>query len=544
MRGDLVKLCKEVAMDREPVCASMYGSRVCGYAREDSDYDILLVLDEYADGVRYHLGRLRDRWAAVLVADRDLFELDIQKGVLGDFVAERVMAPYLPLVGSAYLEEMEISAKRRVAKEEIEDLVIEYGEMSRGLVVTPEYLALSRMRKRSRVYPPVRYSYSNMLRNDLKERNLAEMSKGYRVVLGLLVEEGIGRMQDENLVLENKYVDLVLARKTVERVVNITELSRRALSSYLAHGRAGQASLEFIARELASRIRRELQSPLPKLEMEDPKNYLFVKTSLGLASLNERVSISEFAGRLRPNATIVVSPLSGVLNEVYLVTAGEEKLVAKKFIEWHGFKWFILNLFALGSRVFSVAGKTRLSNEYGVNKFLADNGISVPEIVYLSLPDRILFEEFLDGFPLSELARTIAFREYTTRNERKIVKDVGRKIAQIHLLDIALGDCKPENFIFGKDGELYCLDLEQAGKGGDKSWDIAEFLYYSGHYGSTMTGGLRQFARGFTEGYLELGNMSIMRKAAGINYAKSFSFWTPATVIHGISEILRTPVLE
>jgi thiamine kinase-like enzyme len=36
------------------------------------------------------------------------------------------------------------------------------------------------------------------------------------------------------------------------------------------------------------------------------------------------------------------------------------------------------------------------------------------------------------------------------------------------------------------DGSIYLLDFEQATLGGDKTWDIAEFLYYAGHFLSPL----------------------------------------------------------
>ena len=53
LQEEVIGTCKEVADTSEILAITLYGSRACGYAREDSDYDVLLILSEYSEGVRY-----------------------------------------------------------------------------------------------------------------------------------------------------------------------------------------------------------------------------------------------------------------------------------------------------------------------------------------------------------------------------------------------------------------------------------------------------------------------------------------------------------
>lgn len=111
-------------------------------------------------------------------------------------------------------------------------------------------------------------------------------------------------------------------------------------------------------------------------------------------------------------------------------------------------------------------------------------------------------------------------------------------MAKMHALDVTLGDCKPENFIVSK-GMVYVLDLEQSERKGDRAWDVAEFCYYSGHYGSALTGGLQQFIKSFIEGYAQEGDRKILRKASELGYGRVFFVWTPMSVIQGIANLLK-----
>ena len=526
--------CQEIASTCHIVSACLYGSRVCGYARPESDYDVLLVLENYFEGLRYHFRKVDAAYVTILAVDKELFELDAKKGGLGEFLADRLLFPYVPILSPDYLIRVEQEIKSRVIGEELRDLVVEYGELSRGLIIKPEYLALARMRKRARVYPPIRYSYVNTLREDLKQQNLPKILEGYNLALHDFIESGMVKIDDGNIMLQNNYIDKLLSKKTMEKAVNVVELSRKALYSILS------INVETVARELSLMLKRELQMALTVQEPEDPKNHLFLKTDRGLVNLNEKASMVEVASKLRPGATITIAPLAGVLNEVCLVTAGEEKLVAKKFTDWHGFKWFTLSLVTLGTKFFAIAGKTRLANEYGMNRFLAESNVPVPSVVHVSLPNLLLFERYVDGRPVTDFVRESFGVNSLTPNQKQIALEVGKTLAKIHGLDVGMGDTKPENFVLSSDGEVYAVDLEQAKKRGDRAWDVAEFLFYAGHYGVAMTGGFLQFAQNFVEGYREVGDSEVLRKAGGLPYARVFSIWTPATVIYGLSEILKT----
>ncbi len=139
------------------------------------------------------------------------------------------------------------------------------------------------------------------------------------------------------------------------------------------------------------------------MEPEDPKNYLYLRTSAGLVPLSEKLSLDEVIANMKLGGPITITPLAGVLNEVFLVTAGKEQLVVKKFTDWHGFKWFTLNLVSLGSKLFAVSGKVRMTNEYGMNRYLGKRGLRVPNIVYLSVKQRILVERYLSGPSYADL---------------------------------------------------------------------------------------------------------------------------------------------
>ena len=536
----IVSVCKDIAKARNIVAIGIYGSRVCGYARKDSDYDVLLVLEDFDEAVRYYYTNVASAQFAVLAVDKKAIEVDAEEGMLGDFVVGRLISPYIPVLTQEYLRAREVETKRRLAREDLEDLIIEYGELARGLVINPEYLVLARMRKRAKAYPPLKYSYVNMLQTGLREKNMASIIDGYLEALRDLENLKILKFDGENIVLENSYIDDVLSFKTMKKVVNILEFNKKALYAYVTHGRAGKVKIDVATKELASKIKRELTVTINKQEIEDPKNYLFLKTEKGLVNLNERNSITEVVRKIRSGRKITVNLLAGALNEVYLVEVEKEKLVVKRFTDWFNFKWFALNIVAYGAKIFTLSGKARLSNEYGTNRLLAENHIPVPEIVYINIQDRLLIEKYVEGKTILDNIKEAITEDNLTDEQRRWALEMGKLIADIHGLDVTLGDCKPENFIIASNGKIYVLDLEQGERRGDKAWDIAEFCYFSGHYGNTLTTGLQQFIKCFTEGYAQRGDKNILRKAAELGYGRVFIAWTPMPIIKGISDILRS----
>jgi tRNA A-37 threonylcarbamoyl transferase component Bud32/predicted nucleotidyltransferase len=535
----ILDACSRVAGKDHIEAICLYGSRVSGYAREDSDYDVLLILSEYANGVKYSYEKVDDNQLALLIVDKKALELDAEKGSFGDFIAGRLISPYTPILNTEYLEDIEVKIKKRFAEEDLEDLVIEYEELARGLVIRLEYLVLARMRKRSRGYPPLRYSYINMLREGLRDKNMTAILKGYKRAVKELATSKFIRVEGEAIRFENEYVDIILSSKTYNKVVNLVDFSRRALSAYITHGKAGRVKLDVFAMELTSKIKRELQTTFKRQRIEDPKNFLFLKTDKGLMCLNEESTIVELVQKLRNEKNVDVNPLSSSLNEVYSITLDDEKLVVKKFTNWYTFKWFMLNIAAYGTKVFSLSGKARLANEYGINRLLAENNILVPEIVAISIKDRVLVERYIEGASALDFLEEAFSVEELTDQQKGLAIELGKIIATIHSLHVVIGDCKPENFIIGKNGQIYVLDLEQGERRGDPTWDVAEFLYFSGHFGSKFTNGLRDFVLNFVEGYCQIGDRTILRRAAGFRYSRVFLGWTHLPIIQAIASILK-----
>ena len=519
------------------VCA--YGPSVFARSGVSRGQDLLVLCEGYANGLRAHLRVLDGYETRYLIVDRTLAESDVEKGTLGDYLTEQFLYPHKPLLNPDFLEAVALKARVRVAKEEARDLVLEFGEICRGLTATPEFFGLSRMRKLARVFVPSLASYLRLLEEPVRGPNLASLRQSFKAAVCATGDE-VFVIDGDDVALNDAALDRWLKDRMSEQVVNVFRQSQRAFYSYLTKGRALYLSPELLARELVSPLKLALDQDLDQRKPEDPKKFLFLRTSEGRVPLTEKASLYEVISTLKLPEPVTITPLAGVLNEVSLVTAGKEQLVVKKFTDWHGFKWFTLNLVSLGSKLFAVSGRARMTNEYGMNRYLAKRGVKVPSVVYLSVNQRILVERYLNGNPLTESVKEVANQQNLTEAQSRLFESLGETIAGIHRVGVSVGDSKPENFVI-QGGEIFTVDLEQAGKRADYAWDIAELLFYTGHYfiRPIPPPALGELVEAFARGYLRTGAAEELRKAGAVKHAKSFSVWTSPHAILEISRILH-----
>jgi len=131
-------------------------------------------------------------------------------------------------------------------------------------------------------------------------------------------------------------------------------------------------------------------------------------------------------------------------------------------------------------------------------------------------------------------------QDFLTNSQGRLAEMLGETLARIHKVGVSIGDAKPENFV-PKHDEIFTVDLEQAGKKGDYAWDVAELLFYTGHYSNSPapTRGLTGVLDAFIQGYSRTGEIAVLKRAAGVRYARVFSLWTPPGIILEISRNLR-----
>ena len=240
----------------------------------------------------------------------------------------------------------------------------------------------------------------------------------------------------------------------------------------------------------------------------------------------------------RPEGRVSIRRIGSFVNDVFLVDVNGEKFVVKRYTNWISLKWVTLNLYGLGSVRFSISGRRRMESEYAFNYLLSRRGLRVPEILGADVRSRSILFSYVSGDGLALLLSKLAQTGEFGQRDGIAAYEAGLLIAGAHKIDAALGDTKPENFIVDRNGTVTLVDLEQARENGDYGWDVAEFLYYSGHYWLPFNKALSRFVEGFVKGYLETGSSRILRKAASPKYVRVFSVWTPPNILIHIRKML------
>jgi tRNA A-37 threonylcarbamoyl transferase component Bud32 len=240
----------------------------------------------------------------------------------------------------------------------------------------------------------------------------------------------------------------------------------------------------------------------------------------------------------RPEGRVSIRRIGSFVNDVFLVDVEGEKFVVKRYTNWISLKWVTLNLYGLGSVRFSISGRRRMEAEYAFNYLLSKRGLRVPNILGADVRSRSILFSFVPGDGLSTLLTKISQASEIGSRESNAARTSGLLLASAHKLEAALGDTKPENFIVDRSGNVTLVDLEQARENGDYGWDVAEFLYYSGHHWLLINEALSEYVESFVEGYLEAGPAKTLRKAASPKYVRVFSVWTPPNILLNIRKRL------
>jgi tRNA A-37 threonylcarbamoyl transferase component Bud32 len=545
LKEKVLELCRDIAGSRRITAACIYGPWVCGYADEKTDVNVLLILDSFALRLNTYCETVDEVNVSILTVNRSDFERDVNKGWLGEFFAEKVTVPYEPLKNGEYLRLHEVKIKKRTVLELLENLISEFPESSHEFLIKKEYFMYEVMMRKARVFPPITYSFLNMQKGKLGRKNLDSIMDGYLKALKELENENIILHSDGYIKITRNHIDAAKKRKS-KIPLFLKSIQRLALPPLLSV--FSESASSFIQdQRLFMKNNQKVSVNGLVSRLEDPKKYVLLPTPLGSISLSDKSGIEDVARKIIPDgkfSKMKVKRVGGVLNDVYILTitkdGKEQKFVVKQFLDWSNLKWLSLALWSFGTTTFSVLGRSRLEKEYALNKFLHRKGFPVPKIFYISHQKRLIFEEFIEGEKLEETVKRIIASNKTTK-DAALVKTVGQKIAEAHGLGVSLGDCKPENFIVTND-DVVLLDLEQATRDGDQTWDIAEFLYYAGHYSPPMssTNAAGIIAKNFIDGYLEAGGKKeTVKRAASARYTKVFSVFTPPHVLLAISNICQ-----
>jgi len=546
---EVLDFCKHVAEPCEIVAAFRRTDYASLFPATKTISQVLIVVRNFQPRLMNYAKVSSDGTLSVLAVDAWVFERDVDKGFLGEALAGGLIFPYAVLVNEDYLHTQEVKVKKRLIVELLQSLVLDFPELSYELRIKPEYFMFETMLTRGRLFPPTLYAVAGFTGTREGKRNLECVLSGFQQALNELEKEGIVHYVNGYWVISTRFVDKATSLRT--RFIDLFKTGPRTL--FAATLGIFPQILEALSqnREQLSKIQMSLDDLRMKQTIEDPENYVYIPTATGMTPLANRMDIRTFAKKALSadkDAQVTIKNVGGILNDVYLVetsTKGKSsKAIIKQFRDWSNFKWFPLTLWSVGTRTFAVSGSSRLERECAINRFLDSNGFAVPKLLHVSPNKRLIIMEFIEGEAVDKvIKRAVSSKNRDeTKEALHIVEKVGETFAKVHSKGVALGDTKPENIFAGKEGKIYLMDFEQASRRGDIVWDIAEFLYYSGHDVSPLVdmSRLQEFAQTFVEGYLKAGGKTDTVKSAGNpKYTKVFSIFTFPHIMLTLSNVCR-----
>ncbi|MCP8307056.1 MAG: nucleotidyltransferase domain-containing protein [archaeon] len=521
---------EDIAKDKEVVAICVYGSRITGYARKDSDYDVIVALSRYKQKLKYKYVKKGLNLSALIIDSKSLMK-DAEEASLGEFIAGRLLNAYEALTGGEFIEEVERKLKSRVIFEILDEMALTYGDLSTEFIIPVKYLLFEKLKKRASLYPPVLYSYVKTYGGHLSEENLNATLKGFLAPLKEMEIQGWISLDDESFRIKEKYLKLRKTRKFLKKL----SYTKRGIMSYVAHGYAGRVSLDVVRKEVLSKISRSKDLGHIPEEMEHPKNLWRIDEGLLIVESDDWLhKIIDYLG-LSQNTKITQRRREEFHEtlKVYALKDGDEEIAiaVKRFKDPMSLKWAFLNLWAFFTKRFELSPLTRLKNEYRAIRRLREIGLNTPKVISMILNKKILITEFIDGVNLGKNVKEILDERCVDASP---ISMYGESMGFAHKHGYSLGDTKPNNAIFSE-GKIFLTDLEQSAENGDIAWDIAEFVYYSNKL-TLNTSGARKVTQAFLDGYLKVGDIDTVKEALSLKYLLPFQATLAPTVVKAIRD--------
>jgi tRNA A-37 threonylcarbamoyl transferase component Bud32/predicted nucleotidyltransferase len=524
---EIIRKCiDKVAKGRGIAAACIYGSRVAGYARPDSDVDILIVLENYTYVVKYVYFSESGLKVSALAVDRKALERDAKTAFLGEFVVGRLLHVYEPIIGAEFFATFERIYKRRVILEEVQEIVGSAGVLSTEIIFPLEFVAFSKIRRRISLYPGAAFSYYKTY--SANNRNLEFALKGYRRALADIIEEDkhlFAARHDDLLQISHTRVLLKRGKTRLELTKRLHEFS-----SYFVHTYAGRKIMYLMVSEAKSKIGRSSgeTADLPDF-MACPRG-TYWRLPEGRLIVDGRNWLGELGYSIARKRR-----LGNINSRTILYELDSGKVVVKELAWLKDVKWAALNVWTAPVKRFRVDALFRLGSEYRAIRYIRSLGLLTPHIEAVVLDRKLIVTRFVEG-------RTLAgvIKDYIRGSgDAGLIREAGAQIAKIHNAGSSLGNVKPKSVI-ASGSILYFTDVEQfVFQGGDPAWDLAQFISWS-LKGTRNTGMAAAVAREFFQGYARVaGTANIIRLVKSRRYIESFYPVLAPSVARAIKEEIK-----
>jgi tRNA A-37 threonylcarbamoyl transferase component Bud32/predicted nucleotidyltransferase len=496
------------------LCA--YGSRVAGYAKEDSDYNIIIVAKDFTEGVKSTQDQEPIQTSALIV-DESVLREEASKSSSKEFVVGRFLNVYEPIIGAELLRSVESEYKKRVMAEELIEIQSEYGGFSSDLILPYEYFLFDKLHKRATVYPEATYSFASTYICANRKENMEFTVRGFRETAGSLVSSGAIESTDESV----RIVPGEVPTNVLSKIVALLSPTKEGTSQPEGKGYDVLSGTGIVGTEARTGTKSKRGAVKSPVELDRPKKLLRLEEGVvfdDASKINEELArMSGFHGTY----TFKQKKRGEVYTSTQVLEISSHgkrvKYILKSFPDLKSVKWALLNLWAFTGKRFNMTPFARLQREYEGVKLLRKLGIGSHRIVGIALDQKILVTKYVEGVPLSKFVEKLTNGKST---DTKYVEEYAKTLAKLHRAGLVYGDTKAEN-AFVCEGEISLFDLEQTVENGDAAWDLAEFLYFSAR-GAVKEEGLKLVADSFLASYRKENGAQEIAKANSARYLVPF----------------------
>ena len=129
LNGQLLDFCRRIA-GSAVITAIAQVDRHLEAPSERAVIEVMIVIHDFQPRVMSYVRTIGERPVFVLAVDQWIFERDIERGFLGEAIASKLIFPYLTIAGADYLHGQEVALKKRLVLELLENLTINFPELS------------------------------------------------------------------------------------------------------------------------------------------------------------------------------------------------------------------------------------------------------------------------------------------------------------------------------------------------------------------------------------------------------------------------------
>src|SRR4030067_2944434 len=130
LQRQILDYCRHIAGSSEITAVSLVDTCSMAKATAMAPVEAVLVIRDFQPRLMSHMKLVNERNIIVVAVDQWVFERDVDRGFLGEALASTLIFPHVAVAGEDYLLAQEGILKKRLIRELLENLVLDFPVLS------------------------------------------------------------------------------------------------------------------------------------------------------------------------------------------------------------------------------------------------------------------------------------------------------------------------------------------------------------------------------------------------------------------------------